>query len=399
MKLLFVHDSPFLEHKGTCRSAGNITATTWRRFLPHVDHIQVVARRADAAHFKDPSSLDTVSHPDVSFELVERSPYHRFERGWRAVKPILEEQVRSADAVIARIPSFIGHLTAEIALKQGKPLAGEIVACPWDAMWNYGRLSGKAMAIRERYRLRRLVRRLDLAVYVTGSFLQKRYPTQAPSESASNVELLRPPEQLLDQRLARQQEPPKPLRLGQIGSLAHRIKGWETAIRAVGQLRQQGIDVVFEILGGGAPDVALQCAAAHGVADRIRPMGSIASGEPVLAWLDSLDMYIHPSRQEGLPRAVIEAMSRALPCICTPAGGTPELIDPRFIFAKNDDTQLAQRIITLLDDPVQMHEQSRRNFARAADYYVDRLEAHRERIWGDYFAGVRQRLGLPGNPT
>ncbi|XAM01287.1 glycosyltransferase [Phycisphaeraceae bacterium D3-23] len=392
MKMLFVHDSPFIEHEGECRSAGNITATTWRRFLPHVDHIQVVARRADPAHVKDPSKLNSVSHPDVSFDLVERSPYHRFERGWREVMPILDKHVRQADVVVARIPSFIGHLTAEIALKQNKPLAGEIVACPWDAMWNYGRLSGKAMAIRERLRLRRLVKRLDFAVYVTGEFLQKRYPTNAPHESASNVELLRPPETLLDDRLARQTQTPNPLRLGQIGSLAHRIKGWETAIRAVARLKAQGVDVVFEILGGGDPAVAMQCAKENGVEDRVHALGTIAGGEPVLSWLDSLDMYIHPSRQEGLPRSVIEAMSRALPCICTPAGGTPELIDPRYIFAKNDDTQLADSITTLLNDPAQMHEQSRKNFARAADFYIDHLEAHRDKIWGDYFASVRKRI-------
>lgn len=403
MKMLFVHDNRFVKFGDEYRTIGNITASTWKRFLPHVDHIHVVSRRNEPETvIKDPSKLNIASHPRVSFELVDRPPYHRFDKAWKVVKPILEENVRKADVVVARIPSFNGNLAAEIAYKLNKPLAGEIIACPWDSLWNYGRVSGKAMAVREWWRLKRLVKHLDLAVYVTAEFLQKHYPTDGPSASASNVELLRPAEGLLDARLARHTSVPSPIRLGQIGSLAHRIKGWETAIRAVAHLKKEGVDAVFEILGPGDEAVAMQCAKENGVEDRVKALGVLPGGQPVLDWLDSLDIYVHPSRQEGLPRSVIEAMSRALPVVAAPAGGTPELIDARFIFPKNDDHTLAKQLLTLVRDPAQMSEQSCANFEKSQAFYIDRLEAHRDQVWGDYFRSVRKRLGMdepPANPA
>lgn len=391
MKILFAHDNRFIRHEDTYRSVGNITATTWRRFLPHVDHIHVVSRRGQPSDVKDPGKLNIASHPCVSFELVERPPYHPLDRGWKETYTVLDRNIKEADAVVARIPSWIGNLAAEIAYKNNKPLAGEIIACPWDAMWNYGRFTGKVMAIRETLRLRMLVKKLDFAVYVTDEFLQRRYPTPSPSTSASNVELIPPADGILERRLDMQVQPTPPVRLGQIGSLAHRIKGWETAIRALSHLQHRGINAVFEILGPGDPAMAMRCAESHNVQNRVIAKGVLPSGQPVLDWLDSLDVYVHPSRQEGLPRSVIEAMSRALPCVCAPAGGTPELIDSRFIFPKNDDKRLADLLTNLIRNPELMHEQSRTNHNKARKFYIDHLEAHRDTIWGNFFRSVHDR--------
>ena len=40
--------------------------------------------------------------------------------------------------------------------------------------------------------------------------------------------------------------------------------------------------------------------------------GTLPSGQKVYDWLDEVDIYLQPSFQEGLPRALIEAMSRPL---------------------------------------------------------------------------------------
>ena len=42
--------------------------------------------------------------------------------------------------------------------------------------------------------------------------------------------------------------------------------------------------------------------------------------------MDNIDIYLQPSYTEGLPRALVEAMSRALPCIGSNVGGIPELL-------------------------------------------------------------------------
>lgn len=48
----------------------------------------------------------------------------------------------------------------------------------------------------------------------------------------------------------------------------------------------------------------------------------------VLAWLHAADLYIQPSRLEGLANATMEAMATGLPVITTDVGGQGELIRP-----------------------------------------------------------------------
>ncbi len=55
--------------------------------------------------------------------------------------------------------------------------------------------------------------------------------------------------------------------------------------------------------------------------------------EDVFNWLETIDIYTQPSRQEGLPRALIEAMSRGLPAFGARTAGIPELLEKEFIFS------------------------------------------------------------------
>jgi glycosyltransferase involved in cell wall biosynthesis len=60
--------------------------------------------------------------------------------------------------------------------------------------------------------------------------------------------------------------------------------------------------------------------------------------------LDEIDIYIQPSRQEGLPRSLIEAMSRGCLCIGSEAGGIPELLESQYIHKTGSGKSLFNRI-------------------------------------------------------
>src|SRR5690606_42058407 len=96
--------------------------------------------------------------------------------------------------------------------------------------------------------------------------------------------------------------------------------------RALARLRQIGLDGFrYEIVGGGDQSYLRKIARKYGVADPVDFLGRITRKE-VFQWLDKIDLYIQPSKTEGLPRALIEAMSRGLPCLGTRVGGIPELL-------------------------------------------------------------------------
>ena len=77
-------------------------------------------------------------------------------------------------------------------------------------------------------------------------------------------------------------------------------------------------------------------------------MGRLSSKE-VFDQLSKIDIYVHPSLQEGLPRAVIEAMSMACPIVASNTAGTPELISNEFIFKNKSPKAISKAILTMLN--------------------------------------------------
>ena len=73
----------------------------------------------------------------------------------------------------------------------------------------------------------------------------------------------------------------------------------------------------------------------YGLDKEVKIIGALPHDE-VFKWLENIDIYIQPSYMEGLCRAIVEAMSKACPVICTDAGGKFELIEEKKIYKQRD---------------------------------------------------------------
>lgn len=65
------------------------------------------------------------------------------------------------------------------------------------------------------------------------------------------------------------------------------------------------------------------------------------------------DVFVLPSRREGMPNVLMEAMLRALPCVATNISGSQDLIEPGyngFLVPSADEQALAAAILELLND-------------------------------------------------
>ena len=385
-RLVFAHDNRFL-----LASDGQIYSRrgpwSWDRYLGFAEELRVVARMEALPTASDTSDLELASRPGVSFVAVPSlsGPLLQFTNR-RAADRILKTEIADADAVVARLPSEIGNRAAAIAERLGKRWAAEVVTCTWDALWNYGSWQGKAYAPLSWWKTRRLVRRAPYAIYVTDEFLQRRYPAGGRSVGVSDVELPPLDDAVLAARLERIRSRPSPFRLGVIAALTVRFKGVQTALEALGSLRDMLPPFELRILGAGDPAPWRDLAATHEVADRVHFDGALPAGEPVLRWLDEVDLYLQPSFQEGLPRSLVEALSRACPALGSTAGGIPELLAPECLHRPGDATALAQLIATAVRDEAWQSRQAARNFETAKRYEAPRLDAVRASFWDSFAA-------------
>jgi glycosyltransferase involved in cell wall biosynthesis len=163
-----------------------------------------------------------------------------------------------------------------------------------------------------------------------------------------------------------------------VATLAQLYKGPDVLIRAVADCVRLGWNLRLRIAGDGRHRPELESlAAALGISDRVEFLGQLAPGAAVREQLDAADLFVLPSRSEGLPRAMIEAMSRSLPCIGSRVGGIPELLPPEDLVAAGDMAQLSAKIREVLGSPERMSRMSARNLSKAQQFREEVLAARR----------------------
>ena len=286
-------------------------------------------------------------------------------------------------AVILRIPSEVASLAAAKLLREGRPFAVEVVGDPHDA-WSPG---GSRHVLRPYVRwrqardLRRLCRAGSASAYVTEAALQRRYPPAkgTPSTHYSSVEL---PDEAFAAEPRR--EFGAPLRLIHVGSLEHLYKGQDVLLEAVALCRERGVRVQVRMIGDGRYRALLEGRRAElGLEDLVSLPGGLPAGPEVRAELDASDLFVLPSRQEGLPRGLLEAMARGLPAISTPVGGIPEVLPESDLVAAGDVNALARRITDFAGSLERLQAAAARNLERAQDFHDSELQGRRNRLFRD----------------
>jgi glycosyltransferase involved in cell wall biosynthesis len=158
-------------------------------------------------------------------------------------------------------------------------------------------------------------------------------------------------------------------------------KGIDVLIDSVASCVAGGLDIWLVVIGDGKYRAELETrAATRGIANRVRFAGYLKR-EKVTAELDGADIFVLPSRQEGLPRALVEAMARALPCIASNVGGIPEVLAASDQVEPNNVDELSLAIKDVVLNVCRRAEMSRRNLIRANDFIDERLRVRRNAFY------------------
>jgi glycosyltransferase involved in cell wall biosynthesis len=114
-----------------------------------------------------------------------------------------------------------------------------------------------------------------------------------------------------------------PPRLFSVGRIVHQ-KGFDLGLRALAQLT--GLDWEWSIAGDGPQLEPLKSLARElGISARVKFLGW-QSGKELSQCYHQANLFLFPSRHEGMPNAVLEAMSSGLPVVATRIAGSEELV-------------------------------------------------------------------------
>lgn len=281
--------------------------------------------------------------------------------------------VLEADTVVLRLPGAIGSVAAIVCKLSGRAYVADVVGDPADVASSgvLGRAAARTVPL-VAAQMRWLVRGAAASRYVTRRALQARYPARRGTLSAGISDVRLGTEGLAASGPSRRHGR---LDVVVVGSQETTVKGHDVLFAAMASLRAEGIPVTATLVGGGRMEQHnMDLATAGGVREFVRFQGNVGDRAQVIAHLDAADVFALPSRQEGLPRALVEAMARGLPAIATNVGGNRELLDADFVIDVDDAGQLAGALRRLYCDQALWQQQSARNLEVARSYGSDVLD-------------------------
>jgi glycosyltransferase involved in cell wall biosynthesis len=354
------------------------------------DKVRVIARTSDVA--EAPHNARLVTGPRV--ELVPVPSYVgpiEYMQRCRSILRALEECAALDGCFLFRIPSQLAFVLSRELEKLQRPYAVELLTDPHAFFAPGVAPHGLAFLFRPyfRRRSRELCARAVAVNYVTGSLTRAANPPGAGawSDSLSDVEL--PGEAFLDLQAQHRESPApgKPIRIVSVGFLDLLYKGQDVLIKAVARCRERGLDFDLTFVGDGQQrGNLLSLAASLQVADRVHITGALGGPAQVRDELAKAHVFSLPSRAEGIPRALLEAMAAGLPAICSRVGAMADLLETRWVVEPNSVEDLSAKLVDFAAAPGQWSAIGARNQQAVRSYEASQLAPRRV----EFYRAIRE---------
>lgn len=384
MKIVFINDHPFyVDDKSQVYTSGTLSADVWSRFTDNFGELTVIGRgiKLEGMHNHKKASAENVDF-DLFYEIKGGLDYFKYKKN---IEKKILPYIMNSDYVVLRLPSNIGIIAAALCKRYNRKYLVEVVGCAFDSLWYFGNKLGKLLAPISSIRNKKAIKGASAVVYVTENYLQHRYPNDMPQINASNVVLENYEDQVLQNHLNYLKKDNFPKKIGMIGNIALPYKGYEVLFKALKNVKS---DFQLEIVGGGDATWINQLIEKLDLKNKIILRGRINDRRKINEFLDSVDLYVQPSLTEGLPRSVIEAMSRACPVIASNAGGIPELISKDYVYSLKDSDRLAILLNSILENLELLQEMSRDNFLKSKEYTFEVINQRRY----NFFSHIKDQL-------
>ena len=344
------------------------SAEFWSAYKTSFDRVQVLARTKTCAR---PTTgwisthnlgIEIIPVPDFvgPIQLIAKAP---------SVLHALAKACGKPAAFVLRCPGMLAELSSRLLQLHGKTFMLEVVGDPWDSL-GPGAVKSNMRAIARivsASNLRWMCKHAKVVSYVNNSTLPSRYPASRDAFKTHYSSIVLQPSHLVNSNeVATRKQPP--YRLITIGTLDQMYKGIDVLIQALSICVRHSCQVTLEIVGDGR----LRSEYEHltqvlNLGRKVIFRGHLSTAD-VFKALDESDLFVLPSRQEGLPRALIEAMARGKPVLASSVGGIPDLVSSPYLCPPNDPDYLAEAIMKILDSPLERSEMAKANVKKASEY-------------------------------
>jgi glycosyltransferase involved in cell wall biosynthesis len=392
---------------GNVYTQGPADYSAWSELLDTFDEVVLLARVMESSNASAEQSR--IDGPSIS---VHELPHYNGPWGYLYKLSPLRIRARQAvarcDVYLLRVPGLVSRLAWQEIRRVKRLYAAQAVGDPADAL-SSGTIRSvfrplyRQVAIRD---MRQICEQANAVLYCSKESLPQRYPPGKNSYSASSAwviltqgyaspALMAERHGRVDERILSKRDLASPLRFGFIGSFAQLYKGADTLLRAALLCSQNGLNYQILFVGEGRYRTATQSLATGLLLQqKCAFLGQLGFGKPIFDFLDSVDLFLMPSRAEAFGRALLEAMARGCPCIGSNVGGIPDLLAADDLVPPNDPEALARKIMEVTADPQRMKAMSERNLARAKQFDPDTLRDMR-RVFYEYVRAHSQRSDNP----
>lgn len=382
-KLLMSCDDYIIRFNGCYYARNQERLSLYQRYLRVFDKLRLVTRCTEK------TSLESAWVPLSEEPRIEYSPMPFFQGPWQYAKQIFNVKrsarnaVKGCDAAILRLPSTVSQSLISGVQQEGIPYATEIVYDAKDGYESESSIIAKLLWYRIHHVMQRACAKAKGVSCVTQYYLQKHYFSKLPDSFCSHYSSISLDESFFTA--------PRKYPQGKTMVITHVCnqvmfegrKGHNRIIEALQILKEKGIKVVCKFVG---PDYQngieklIAYARELGVEDMVQFLGRL-NRQQISDYLNESDIYVMPTKAEGLPRVIIEAIAKGLPCITTPVSGNPELVDSHFLVEYQDVKTLAKRIEELVTNAKLYEDTSEASFKRSLGYEASILQGRRDEFY------------------